>query len=294
MQETIIPHPTHTEEILLTPADITEAFGEALSPRVTQSIVDAHLTYVPLTPAERDECIRVFVQKLMDPEIDRSGSHRLDKWEWGWGQNFEALKAGGDPQTAIRPKYFDKYDIHRWKGEFVKTFAPDFEYRMLGVILDWVFEKYLSDVPAIYEFGCGTGHNLTRVQKWNPSAELWGFDWATVSKDIIALLAEKGILPKGHGGTFSFFEPDPSLHLVPGAGVYTIAALEQVGEDTAPFIDFLIAQKPKIVVNVEPMAEFFDATRLPDFLAIEYYKKRNYLWGYLQLKFQSSKSVLWL
>jgi hypothetical protein len=35
-------------------------------------------------------------------------------------------------------------------------------------LLDWVFEKYITNVDSVYEFGCGTGHNLLRVRDLFP------------------------------------------------------------------------------------------------------------------------------
>ncbi len=281
MPQIIIPEPKNTEHKKIGIPEIMEAFGEPLTPELQALVTEANLEYIELTPAERDECIRVIVDKLMDPGIDQSGAHRLEKWEKGWGENFENLSTVEDWRAAIVPKYFDKYDIARWKQNFVKVTAPDFEYKMLGVILDWLFQKYVSNASAVYEFGCGTGHNLVRASKWNTSAKKFGFDWATVSSKIVDTLSAKGVIPNGKGGVFNFFEPDYSIKLEPDSVVYSIAALEQVGDKTGPFIEYLIANKPKLVFHVEPMAEVFDEKNLPDFLAIQYYKKRNYLWGHL-------------
>lgn len=279
--QTIVPYPTSKETKQLTPADFAQALGEPISDALAQKISDYGFDYLELTRDERDECIRVIVDKLLDPRIDRSGGHRLELWEKGWGENLEMFKEGIGGKEALVPKYFDKYDVVRWKQEFVKVLKPDFEYQMLAMIEYWLFEKYLKDARDIYEFGCGTGHNLLRAREVNAQAKLTGLDWATASQRIIAQLVKEGVLNNATGHRFDFFHPDHSLKLAPGAAVYSIAALEQVGTESNKFVDYLLANKPKICVHVEPTFEVLDEKHLLDYLAIQYYKKRNYLWGFL-------------
>ena len=57
--------------------------------------------------------------------------------------------------------------------------------------------------------------------------------------------------------------------------------LEQVGHDYKAFISYLLKNKPAICINIEPIAEVLDANKLIDNLAIKYFRKRNYLNGYL-------------
>ena len=161
----------------------------------------------------------------------------------------------------------------------MKVLAPGFEYNMLVVIEQWLFEKYLSDVESIYEFGCGTGHNLLRAREANPHAKLFGLDWTEASQNIITESVQTGVLKNAVGRRFDFFHPDETFLIEPDSGVYTVAALEQMGKDFVPFVEYLMGQKPRIVVHIEPMYEFFDAKNLIDYLAIAYYQKRNYLWG---------------
>ena len=39
---------------------------------------------------------------------------------------------------------------------------------------------------------------------------------------------------------------------------------------------------PKIIVNIEPMSEFLNPRKIPEYLSLEYFKKRNYLFNYLK------------
>jgi hypothetical protein len=83
------------------------------------------------------------------------------------------------------------------------------------------------------------------------------------------------------GRKFDFFAPDREL--VPGSqsGVLTMCALEQIGDRFGPFIDYLLANRPKRVVHVEPTLELYDPASPHDKLAIEYHTQRKYLKGLL-------------
>ena len=66
-----------------------------------------------------------------------------------------------------------------------------------------------------------------------------------------------------------------------GTGVLTVASLEQVGDRWRDFISYLIGQRPKICVHIEPVSELLDSKILLDNLSIKYFEKRNYLNGFL-------------
>ena len=61
----------------------------------------------------------------------------------------------------------------------------------------------------------------------------------------------------------------------------TVAALEQTGTRYERFLRYLIKQKPKIVIHIEPIPELLDPDNLIDYLSIKYMEKRKYLSGYL-------------
>jgi len=142
MRYELFPHQKKTTKIL-SPADFAKCFNEKLGARTEQALREGVFSYEELTPEERDVCIRTIVERLVDPAFDQSGAHRLEKWEKGWGENLDALKAVSDKDflSALVPKYFDKYDVVRFQGRFVRVGEPDFEYRMFQVILAWLFEN---------------------------------------------------------------------------------------------------------------------------------------------------------
>lgn len=80
---------------------------------------------------------------------------------------------------------------------------------------------------------------------------------------------------------FDFFEPDNSFEIKDKSVVYTVAALEQVGDNYKKFINYLLEKKPNICIHFEPISELLDENKLNDLLSIQYFKNRNYLNGFL-------------
>ncbi len=260
--------------------DFEEIFGEALSDRVGKKIEDYKFVYEDFTAEERDALILRILEVLNAPDIIRAGQHRLDQWNDGWAENLTLLKESSP--SALIPKYFGKYPRLRWRQKFIKPISDNFEYNMLAAIQDWLFDRYLKDVGSIYEFGCGTGHNLKRAREANSEAILYGLDWVASSQEIIALTAEKENDKKLKGIRFDMFHPDKTLSLDENSGIYTIAALEQIGDGFKDFVAYLLDKKPKICIHVEPIGEVLDPRNLMDYLSLQYFKKRNYLNGFLE------------
>lgn len=133
-----------------------------------------------------------------------------------------------------------------------------------------LFAKYLRDVDEVSEFGCGAGHNLAAVPLG--VTKLRGFDW---SAQAVEQCRRRGI----EAQVFDMFAPDPNVTL--HGAVFTIHALEQLGRDFRPFLEFLLVRKPKIVLHIEPIEELYDEMDLQDFLALSYHRRRGYLSGFL-------------
>ena len=65
------------------------------------------------------------------------------------------------------------------------------------------------------------------------------------------------------------------------SGVITTLAMEQLGANFQPFLNYLLAKRPKVCVHLEPIVEFYSpSVNLLDALAAEYHRKRGYLEGF--------------
>lgn len=261
--------------------EFQEIFGEELSPYIKNCINEYQFEYEEFSEAERNELLLLIVKTLLDPNITKSGEHRISEWEHGWGENLTEINKENGDESSIIPKYFSKYNAIRWRGRFIKPISSKFEYRSLRIILDWLFDKYARDCDAIYEFGCGPAHHLLRAREVNKNAKLWGLDWAKSSQRIIDKIRTSGMDSNIFGHNFDYFNPDLKFNLDQNSIVFTVASLEQIGNRWDKFINYLIDQKPKVCFHVEPIGEMLDEDVLLDYLSIQYFKKRNYLDGLL-------------
>ena len=268
------------KKVLIGHQDIARLFNDKLSDYVKNKIFEYKLIYSPLEKEEEEQVLIKIIDTLLDPFLVYSGPHRLKQREKGWGQNLAELN---EEKTtgAIFPHYHGKYEINRLNQNFIKGISPNYERNMLYVILDYVFDKYFRDAKNIYEFGCGTGHNLLKVREVNPSANLFGLDWAKSSQKIIKQMADTGLANNIKGYNFDFFKPNAKIKLADNSAVYTVAALEQIGSNYKAFVSYLLKNKPALCIHIEPIAELLDEKKLIDNLSIKYFRKRNYLNGYL-------------
>jgi len=250
-------------------------FSDDLKDRISKH----RMYYKKLSVKERDQYI-LNCFNVLNSDIEKAGKHRIDRWNDGWKENFDEFLTTGNINSLI-PKYHGKHKYLHWKGDIIKPVTKNLDYYLHVILIDWVFEKYLSDVDNLFEFGCGPAYHLLRYKNVNSRAKLIGLDWAKSSQDIISLIREFGLNYNIKGYNFDFFNPDYSIDIPENSGIYTVAAIEQIGDKYGPFLDYLLEKKPKICVNIEPISEILDETKLIDKLSIEYFKKRNYLENYL-------------
>lgn len=268
------------KKINVTYKDIEKLFNDKMSDYMKNKIAEYKLAYSPLEEKEIEQTLNKIINTITDPFLVYSGPHRLRQWEKGWGENLSDLN-NKDASEAVKPHYFGKYEINRINQTFVKAASPNYERNMLYVILDYVFDKYLRKVDNIYEFGCGTGHNLLRAYEVNQAANLFGLDWAKSSQKIIDKMSKSGDIKNIKGYNFDFFKPNQKIKINPNSGIYTVAALEQIGSNFKKFVSYLIKNKPTICLHIEPIAKLLDENKLIDNLSVKYFRKRNYLNGYL-------------
>ena len=257
--------------------EIENAWGFKASPWFKKKFQEANLDYQDLTEAEYNSCITK-VESSLDGSIEQAGKNRISKWELGWTENASEFIFNKTVSDLI-PKYFGKIQIIRWNQKWIKPVNSSMEYTFFGLLLDWVFEKYITNVDSVYEFGCGTGHNLLRVRDLFPKVKLYGLDWTTASQKVIDLIVKETNDSNLFSKKFDYFNPDKNYNLNKNSIVLTIASLEQTGGNFKNFVDYLVSEKPSMVVHVEPIHEVLDENNILDDLSIKYFKKRNYLDG---------------
>jgi len=256
---------------------IEEVLEFEIHTKVRENIEKFDLEYVTLTDQERDDKILEIIKKL-DENIVFSGDHRLSDWEKGWLENLELFEKSKEINSLI-PLYHGKYDILRWKGDFIKSVTPKLDYKLHICLVDSILNNYVIDENNVFEFGCGPGYHLLRLSSYK-KVNLYGLDWTSASQKIINDINKK-FETSINSANFDFFNPNYDIDVPKGSVFYTVAALEQVGENFKKFVDFILSKKPELVINMEPIDELLDDTKIIDFLSIKYFRKRNYLKNYL-------------
>lgn len=223
--------------------------------------------------AERDALLLQILKRLEDAKPHAES----EQWEAAWAQALERFRKNPS-RAALVPEFVREGPV-RWGGQFWN--GIDEIEEVLGQINS--LARVLDGVDTVYEFGCGTGFNLVELAKRMPDKAYVGLDRSANAAQLVAEAAETFNLPILSG---QFDMRNPKGDIPPGAGVFTFGAMEQLGE-FRPFVDWLIAQRPKVVVHIEPIPELLDENNLIDWLSLQFHKKRGYTVGllpYLQEK----------
>lgn len=258
--------------------DLEEILGFSVDDEIKERIEKYNLTYRELTSEERDNYILHYINVLTN-DITVSGKHRINEWEKGWEENLELFKKSKNVEDLI-PKYHGKNRIIRWKGDLIIPLIDNFDYKLHICFVDAILRHYLKDIKNIFELGCGPAYHLVRMNDFDKNKNLFGSDWTVVSQQIIKEInnvKKINIVPFN----LDFFNPDTNIEIPKNSGIYTVAALEQIGEGFQDIVNFLIEKKPEICVHMEPIDELLNNNKLIDSLSIKYFRKRNYLKGFL-------------
>ncbi|NQV55750.1 MAG: class I SAM-dependent methyltransferase [Rhodospirillales bacterium] len=136
-----------------------------------------------------DEATEVSVraaQELDDPMLNSAGPEAKIRWQRGWGEILECVRAEGVSEKSLAPQYF-KLEVLRLGGRYIQAAGLEFEPRLYKAMRRILFIQYLSTAKHIIEFGCGTGANLLQLSQMFPAASLTGCDWAEPSQELVAL-----------------------------------------------------------------------------------------------------------
>jgi hypothetical protein len=243
-----------------------------------EALSGADLGYEVLTGAAREAQLLRALRGGEASNLAVSGPHRADDWERGWNQNLrEFAAAAGDPAMLV-PKY-NHHLVLRLRGDYVRVAEPHFEYSVYTALRHFLFATWFADLDRVVEYGCGTGTSLMLLAKQLPHLSLCGLDWAPSSQQIVARLG--ATLGRSiDAARFDMFAPT-RIELGPRCGVFTSAALEQIGERHDALLEHWLQSAPAIGVHLEPIVELYDETVLFDDVARRYHTRRNYLRGFL-------------
>ncbi len=258
---------------------ISEAeFSEIIGAPASLAGVEAG--YRLATQEERDVFILQALNRIFDPRLgEREAAENREAFNRGWAENLKLAATDGVKLDNLKPKYVKPYKLLRYRGEVIAPTDQLLLDRLYSAYTAALFKKHLADKKSVYEFGCGSARYLFELATAYPDKKLHGLDWAESAVELLKLVKKAGY--NFDGTVFDMLHPDRSFKLDPGAGVYTMGALEQLGPGHVEFVDYLISQRPAVVLHFEPLVDLYDESKLLDLLAIRYHHHRGYLKGFI-------------
>lgn len=265
----------------LTVDDFKYLFGmaedEAFEMPTIKLINEMNWNYRIANNQEKDEIVDKIFKRIFEHDFSKAIDHNSDRWVKGWGENLDEFKKNKDIKS-LTPKYIRPGQPLRLNGKFIFPDDPNFELNWYFVFRDWFARKYLKNFDSIYEFGCGSGHNIKYLSSIFPEKNFYGFDWVQPSVDILNEMSQDNDLHI-KGDIFDFFNPNYDLSFDNNSAVITMGALEQTGSEYSEFIDFLLVKKPDSIFHVEPFFEFYEKDNVVDYTAVRSHKVKNFWIG---------------
>jgi len=214
-------------------------------------------------------CLEMLNKKL---EVD---------WQDDWFSVLQNLQTNNDNvKSIIRPKWFRESAFVNIQNCLSLTETPyvDWEYQL--ITRQMLFYTHLKDIENICEFGSGSGTNFYLINEILQNKNFILSDISVTSLKIIEELKRK--LNRNNLIYSNIdIEQDIDLQLPDNTAVITTSVLEQIGDNYKNFINFILKEKPQIVINVEPIVELLDSKNGFDNVMNLYCEKRKYLAGYL-------------
>lgn len=211
------------------------------------------------------------------PTLNCAGTK--ERWERGWQENLDAFRKSGEV-ADLRPKYIRGNQPVRLNGKFVMPEDPDIEAKWYEWFFAQIIQRWTLDCDEIWEYGCGSGHNVATLARAYPNKRIVGGDWSKASGEIIIELNKR--YRNAWPAYIDFFDPMPEYPRDAAvATALTVGALEQTGTRWQPFLDYLLAARPKRIVHIEPILDWYDPHNPVDATAIAAHKARGFWEGYL-------------
>ena len=225
---------------------------------------------------ERDDLILRILKRIESDTQIVGAPDRAEVWERGWAEVMAKFR-GNPIKESLIPAFIHQTQPVRWRQEFC---TPTVDMNELDHVryIQTLLADFLKDCDPIAEFGCGTGYNLVALAECFPIKYFCGYDFAQSAVDLVHQAAWAMQL---NINSEQYDMKHPRGVLAEGTGVFTFGAIEQLAGEFKPFMEWLISQKPRIVIHVEPMIELLDENNLVDYLAIMFMKKRGYTSGLL-------------
>jgi SAM-dependent methyltransferase len=268
---------------LLTVEDFARAFAvspEDIPEECQKFIRSTNYRYVVVDGSEKEQLMLEILAKTDADQQVIAAPERENAWNKGWEENLNEFIESGYDLKKLVPRFIRPNQYYRLFGNYVKAENIEFELDFVKALRLWLFSTYFKDYGTIYEFGCGTGHNLAELAHMFPDKSLVGLDFVPSSCQLVGKLGTA----LGHnitGKLFNMIDPDMSYRLCSDSLVFTFGVIEQLGGKFYRFLDYILDNSPGLCVHIEPIAELYDQKNIFDYLAARFHDKRGYTKGYL-------------
>jgi hypothetical protein len=262
---------------------LEEIFSDNFSVVLKSFIRKSNLKYRFLKKHEIEDH-QIEIDKVLTSNLTPSGSKRKKIWDLGWQDIMKSFKKKKNIHSLIPHYYKRGKSIMRFKSHYILPEKDNFEAIFLKIVQRYIAEKFLKKYSNIYEFGCGTGHNLLAFSGiLKEKKNFYGLDWSRYSQKIITLINKYKINKINHnfiGCNFDFFKINKNYSVTKNSACLTWGSLEQVGSKFKEILDFFLKKDFKIIINIEPFNEIYKSNSKFDINGLKYHKKRKYLFNY--------------
>ena len=236
------------------------------------------LYYSIPTEVKKEEILLEILKKFVSDSQVVGSLERRQVWESGWEDNLNAFVSSNFDRSTLVPKFIRPSKVLRYKSDFIVPLNDSFELEFYTLLRRWFSLKYFDSVETIYEFGAGTGFNLLDIAEIYPDKNLIGSDFVMPSVSLLNTIGT-ALSKKISGVLFDMRKPNYNLKLIPGSGIFTFGALEQLAGDVDAVLEFFVSQEPAVCVHIEPDADFYNKDNLNDYLGYIFQTRRGYTHG---------------
>lgn len=268
---------------VITPKILKKIFSDNFSKNLNDYIKKLNLRYRFLKKYELDDH-QSELDNILKSNLIPSGTKRKNAWDKGWEDIMHLFKKEKKISNLIPHYYKRGKTIMRFNNQYILPEKDNFEEIFLRIVQRYIAEKYLKNYLNIYEFGCGTGHNLLAFSKIFKNKKIFhGLDWSIYSQKIINLIEKYKSNKVKHSfisKNFDFFKIDTEYKIKENSVCLTWGSLEQVGKNFDGILNFFLKKNFELVINIEPFNEIYNSKSKFDYNALKYHNKRKYLFNY--------------
>ena len=198
---------------------------------------------------EREDLILNILKAIEEDKKVVATPQRTEVWYNGWKENLDDFTANQTINDII-PKFYKPNNIVRLNKQYIKPSDPYFEINYVKLILLYICNRFIgSDIKNVYEFGCGTGFNLITLAEQRKDVNMYGADFVQSSVDLTNEIGNQFNL-KIQGSLFNMIEPSYNFQICKDSCAFTFASIEQIANQSANFINYLLHQKPRICFHI--------------------------------------------